>query len=144
VKRLADHKIIAWDFDDTLVGHAGSRRFQEFIKANPYGQEHHIVSFRSHGMEQQFDRDLFESCGDLLTLADFKGIHNVPDTLYEEHRPTRLIINLVEDPYLTWKGMICDQIGATVLVDDMSDFVARGCEQYGVLHIHPDEFLDDL
>lgn len=138
--RLANHQIIAWDFDDTLIGHPYSRKMVEFIRENPYGQEHHIVSFRSHGMELNFERDLLAEHGELADISLFAKLHNLPDKLYEGSALGQgLILSREEDPTVEWKGMICNQIGATVLIDDMTDQVARGCDKYGVLHIHPDE-----
>lgn len=137
---LKDHKIIAFDFDDTLIGHPHSRRFQEYIKTNPHGQEFHIVSFRSHGMEENFARDLALDCGDFINLSHFAQVHHMTDQMFEDfHNSGASKLIVVNHEYLEWKAVKCKEIGATVLIDDMAHWVKKGCDKHGILHIHPDD-----
>jgi hypothetical protein len=92
-------------------------------------------------MELDFKRDLIAEHGPFATLNLFAEIHNLPDELFEAAtgRGDPEGAGWEHDPLLEWKGAICNLIGATVLVDDMSAQVLKGCQSYGVLHIHPDE-----
>lgn len=132
MKRLIEHQIIAWDFDDTLIGHVNSHRFHHYIRNNPQ-QEHHIVTFRDDEWATMIERDL-EEVG-LLKREDFTGVHNFLD----KDRFRGIILNLNDDPTMNWKGLKCSEIGATILIDDMTDHVIKGCDKHGIIHIHPDD-----
>jgi len=133
---LHDHQKIGIDFDGTLVEHPHSRALQKFI-LDHRGKEFHIVSFRSHGMERNIERDLRISTiltQVPLTLHHFAGVHNIPDRLFEN------MINFDHhDPYYCWKADKCKELGCTVIVDDVAE-IGPHCEAIDILYLHPDSF----
>jgi len=138
---LQPYRHIAWDFDDTLVGHATSPDMWQYIIDNPHGQQHSIITMRSHGMQTQMFKILAQT-GSPLRPEHFTHILNVPDQLYTGH--ATLITSLQEDhEYRFWKGKMCEQIGAGVLVDDMEDgnISTAGCLRHNIVHVHPDCFI---
>jgi FMN phosphatase YigB (HAD superfamily) len=141
MKNMEKHKIVGWDMDGTLYDHPLSEVFSEFIRVNPYNQEFHVVTFRSHGYERYIDCDLRSLD---LDRSYFAGVHNVDDQTYHNYEVARKIGRNQEaiDAYMTWKGKICHDVGATLLLDDMTDLVIRGCDKYGIEHIHPDDLRD--
>jgi hypothetical protein len=141
MQRLSDHRSVAWDVDGTLYDHPNSEMFAEFIRQNPYDQIFHIITFRSHGFQNNTTRDL-KSLG--LRRSHFKTITNVEDFIYAEyHHGMRMGNNpKAVDRYMTWKGMIAEKVGATVLLDDMTAMVEMGCERHGIALIHPDDLED--
>ncbi len=138
IDKLLDHQKIGIDLDGTLIEHPHSRRLQKFIIDHP-DKEFHIVTFRSHGMQHNIARDLRISTTLTqvpLGLNHFAGVHNIPDTLYE---------NMVRfdrhDPYYCWKADKCKELGCTVIVDDVAA-IGPYCEAIDILYIHPDSFGD--
>ncbi|MBD8546064.1 hypothetical protein [Sphingomonas sp. CFBP 8760] len=127
---LAKFTRIGWDVDDTLIGSRHAHEIADYIRANPLGQQHHIVTFRSHGMQGRVFRDL-EAYG--LDRRHFDSLTNCPDHVYEAQG----------EAYRGWKGSICAGIGIEVLVDDDTENVASGCAAHGVEHIHPDHLFID-
>lgn len=138
---LKDFASVAWDFDDTLIGHPKSPHFWRFIRLNPYAQHHHIITMRSHGLEY-FMFDELEKHKSGLDRMHFDKIINVPNALYEQfHRAKVLKTPLHQNhDYFMFKGEQCKAIGAQVLIDDMEavGLSQRGCDLHGILHIHPD------
>jgi|ERR1051326_232568 hypothetical protein len=136
---LISHQKVGIDFDGTLIEHPRSRLLQRFILANR-DKEFHIVSFRSHGMEKNIERDLRIST--LMTqvplgLQHFTGVHNVPDALYEGWAMFGDADQQKVKDYLCWKATKCRELGCTIIVDDMSD-VGPHCEEIGIRYLHPD------
>lgn len=136
---LKKYSSIAWDFDGVLDGDTLSGEFQEFIKTNPYGQTHHIVTFRSHGMQFQIPHILSRYPAQ-LSIDSFGRVLNMPDKLFEISRMF-VIFEEYDDPeflpHLEWKGDRCAEIGAQVLIDDMRNFVLPGCIKNGIDYLHP-------
>jgi hypothetical protein len=124
MQRLSDHRDVAWDLDGTLYDHPNSEMFAEFIRTNPFNQTFHIITFRCH----------------------FKTITNVADFIYAEyHHGVRLGNNpKAVERYMTWKGMIAEKVGATILLDDMTSLVELGCERHGIALLHPDDLTNWL
>ena len=141
MKTLSNHKILGIDLDGTLFQHQNTPILAEYIRINPYDQEFHIVTFRSHGMEDTIDDEL-SAIG--LNRNHFSSVNNVDDKTYEEYEIARHIGHNPEaiERYLTWKGRICHEVGATALLDDMADLVTDGCKKYGIEHYHPDDLQD--
>lgn len=142
---LKPFTVIAWDFDDTLYGHRYSPLFWEFIGTNPYAQVHHIITMRSHGLDRAMFDDLKET-GSALTRDHFGFIVACPDWLYEDYRREHAAGTLTPDhDYHTFKGLFCRRMGADVLIDDMENagISARGCEDHGIAHVHPDDLRPD-
>lgn len=148
---LRDYKRIAFDFDETLIDHDLSERFWKYISDNPLGQEFHIVTFRSGGMENRVWDDL-RYRGSKLTEEHFKGFHHCPHELWREFHyggdeimtPGGIFLpsNNPDHPYLCWKGAICADHGLEVLIDDMPSMVLAGCKKYRIDYIHPDDLFE--
>lgn len=145
---LANYKKLGWDVDETIIDHPLSAKMWQFIKANPFQQEHYIVTFRSGGMENHIFSDL-NNRGSDLTEKHFAGVLSCPHELWRDHHllkqtPQKLVASLDEipdDPYVVWKGMVCANNGIPVLIDDMTHNVIHGCRKHGVMHIHPDDLV---
>jgi hypothetical protein len=140
MKRLKFYKAIGWDMDETLINHPQSQMFWDFIMENPFGQDHHIVTFRSGGMEKSIFSD-FCRVGSNLTQAHFRAVHNVDNNTWYEFYfgTTGLVIPGQPDPYMDWKAKTCVDKGIDVLIDDMQHIVAPGCARLGIKFYHPDE-----
>lgn len=133
---LDAHDTIAWDVDNTLVNHPKSREMHKYILDNPH-KTHHIVSFRSHGMQDNILSDI-RRYGSGLNGNHFKSIVNLPNHVYENAK-TR---GTPEDihAYHHWKGKVCKTLGATALVDDDIAKTEVGCVANGIALMHPDNF----
>lgn len=143
ITRLNRYSAIGWDFDETLFGHPVSELFHRFIKENP-NIDHHIITFRSHGWEDEIEEDL-KSYG--TRLSQFKSVINISDDLSSNTSFVREMRNghvdmscPVENEYLHWKAKMCKENGIPVLIDDDTNMVIFGCERYGIDYFHPDDF----
>jgi hypothetical protein len=138
---LKDFKVIAWDFDKTLIDHEYSPRFWQYIRDNPYNQTHHVVTLRTHSMVTYIKHDMNFHDHGLLDLFD--GIHYPEDEAYESYVDARGNVGS-DHPYLTFKGKTCRNIGADILIDDMEaiGISEAGCDAFGVPYIHPDRLFD--
>ncbi len=140
---LREFPIVAWDFDDTLIGHQTSPAMWDFIQRNPYQQTHHIVTMRSHGWQDAIF-PLLTASKSGLTTAHFKSVLNIPDDIFLRYDTARRLGHDIDNhDYCYWKGKVCRKIGALVLVDDMEGGGASepGCFRHGIRHIHPDELI---
>lgn len=145
---LRTHEHICWDMDETLVDSEASELLHEFILQNP--QIHHtIVTFRCQGHEKHVWSDLAEYAL-APTEQHFKGLYYPSELMnesYVTHRSRRLREKLdpalvkAETDYLEWKGSICALVGATALVDDLTEMVEKGCRKHGIRLFHPLQFL---
>ena len=134
---------MGWDFDQTLIDSPNASMFWRFIELNPYGQEHHIVTFRSGGMENTIFEEL-KSHGSRLEEIHFTAVHSVPHEMWESYhrRPMKLVASLAEiadDPYVLWKATTCLEQGIGVLIDDATHHVMPGCKRHGIDYYHPDD-----
>ena len=149
---LVPHGAIAWDFDDTLVGHRASVAMHHYIATHPE-QTHVIITFRSHTPQSEGEAQLWRDLAQATSLVDashFAAVMTVDghlaDTIQRLRRlrAKRLFAGpecAMERAYRHWKGMICAKLGARVLIDDRADDVQPGCDAFGVLYLHPDVFL---
>lgn len=144
---LLRHKAIAWDLDETLIDHPASYFLQEFINLNPQ-IEHSIVTFRTHGMENDIWQDIASYPHSPLPSA-FKRVFHPSNKIFSDYQilSTARADGLLTGPlmrgeidFLEWKGKICADNGLSVLVDDRTNFVEIGCKKYGIVLFHPDEF----
>lgn len=145
---LGLHGVIAWDVDLTLIGHPASPWMHDFIRRTPQIR-HLVVSFRAHGAELSVWDDL-EGVPGAAARSCFAALHTIDHDLaarfqrLARHRRAGLYAGPPcpdEMRYLTWKGRICAEAGAGVLIDDMTEHVRLGCEAHGVALLHPDAFL---
>jgi hypothetical protein len=146
---LDPHMILGWDVDGTILDHPAAPLMHRYIRDNPQ-KRHLIVTFRSHGWEDRIWDELAELHQAFPERNAFVEVVNLPNDLYmaylcargnSDAPPSELISHPDILAFHEWKGMICAQHGATVLVDDMTEHVIIGCDRHGVTHIHPDEFL---
>lgn len=136
MKIFENYKRIGIDFDETLIDHRNSALLWDYIQENPYGQEFHIITFRSGGMEKRVWGDLTKN-GSRLTETHFTKLHACPHELWLDfHYGNGLI--LPPHPYLDWKATVCADHGIEVLIDDMACMVEEGCKKFGIRYIHPD------
>lgn len=158
VRKLKGHKSVGWDMDETLVNGPMSTRWREFVLENPE-VAHWVVTFRSkEDAESLWDeleaqhlyplsRDLFEG---LMFMPDrvrvpYEALPNKlkeADVSVEPDAKTKRALELykyewddVKNRHLAlqrWKAEACNEVGATVLVDDLEHLVKEGCEFHGV------------
>jgi hypothetical protein len=138
--RLEPHKNIGWDFDGTLSQGANSERFRAYITAHPE-KRHHVITFRDREWADLILMELGTLGLDPKLIA---SVENCPAPLHDmfmlHHSgdlcmPQRIAQKAI-DAFLRWKGRRASELGCTVLVDDMADWVVQGCQAHGV------EFLD--
>lgn len=133
------HVRIGIDFDGTLVGHERSVLIQQYIVDHPE-KEFHIVTFRTHGMQDKIkiDHDLWSSSKDTgvhIDLANFIAVHNISDHMYENH-----VIVGGDPAYWAWKARKCAEIGCTIMIDDMAEWIYEEFSRQGILLVSPDDF----
>lgn len=140
-KLLDGHQAIGWDVDGTILDHLRAGVMHDYIRRHPE-KDHYIVTFRSHGWQHETFDELADRHRNFPTRY-FKGLLNIPDDVFAAYwkgvRAREIDLD-AEQAYVEWKGLICSQHGITVLVDDNPAHVLPGCDRYGVLHVHPDDF----
>jgi len=145
IERLNAHSIIGLDLDETLIGHPKSYLLHEHVKENSE-KKFWIITHRSHGLVPRIWTDL-EMFTDLVR-SDFEGFKSVADKLYEKYtrdeiqRQAGILTGELTDnekEYLSWKGMICKQLGCTVLVDDKPKLNQLGTDRYNIELINTHE-----
>lgn len=143
---LAPHQKCGWDFDGTLYDHPAAAEMHAYIMNHPEKQ-HYIVTFRSHGWGEQVFDDLASRHLEFPGPEHFDGVITCPDEIFErfwdahQRQKLGLPIDMTDvQPYVEWKAKICKKHGITVLIDDNPLHVQPGCDRYGVLHVHPDDF----
>lgn len=145
---LDKHQKLAIDFDKTLIQHPNSKGLQQYIVKNSHRKDFFIITFRT-GVDFTnlwLDLDLCKETN--ISKHHFKGAFGIPDWIEEEYYITQLVRyanfgtkqrNHCEERYLLWKGYQAKKLGCTVLVDDMTDRVIKGCVKYNVEYVHPDQ-----
>lgn len=130
---ITQYRSLAWDFDQTLWGHANSSQFWDYIQRNPHNQTHHIVTFRTGRLLDRLWHDLAD-VGCTLMPLHFGGIHGVPDGIFMAFACG------IEggDQYIFWKGQVCRELGIECLIDDATMEVWAGCSKYEIAYCHPD------
>lgn len=130
---ITKYRRIGWDFDECLHAHPASEQFWDYILANPHGQEHYIITFRTGRLFDRLWFDLAKAKSPLLPLH-FHGTFGVP----EQHYNNFVMGLLGGDEYLYWKGRQCRALGIEVLIDDATLQVWAGCSECQIDYIHPD------
>lgn len=153
---LDDHEAIAWDMDGTLVEGPNAEMFRDYIRANPH-KRHHVITFRNknwamdvwgeltgHGLDAANLIRSVESCPqmvhDCYMLEKRFGGADERRRYYNGPEITRAEWYEHVERFPKWKAERAQQIGCTILVDDMPQWVVAGCKEYAVtfLHAHHD------
>ncbi len=156
--KLNAHTAIGVDIDHTLINGPCSLFLQQWVREHYETIDLHLVTFR-HGADFEYIRQDVEETG--LQLDMFKGIHGIPQ---ETSVPFWLLMQKVGErgrvhetkwlrslayhkssveEYETlytgvsmWKGMKCNELGLTALIDDLDTMVLPGCTAHGVEFIN--------
>lgn len=155
---LAQHKSIAIDMDDTLVGMPYCKTLRQWIVENHQNHNLWIITFRNNKDAGTVWDELAEW---RVPKTCFKGLYNTPqevwnlankgkDGLFWQDRNTRkferyMMLNkctpelMLEWTMLPkmWKAKVASELGCTLLIDDLEDWVKPGCDAYGVQWLHP-------
>ena len=139
LNELNSHQRLGIDFDGTLVGHKHSQILQQYIVTNPE-KEFHLITFRSHGRQWDITEDLRESVLHethvRITGRHFVQVHNMSDEDFTAYNGA-----IRQPEFYLWKATKCKEIGCTILIDDMADFLHEYCVAHGVACFHPDDFM---
>ena len=137
IERLNKHYMIGLDLDKTLINHPKSYLLQEYVNEHP-DKKFWIVTHRSHGLVSQIWPDIEST---ILDRSDFEGFRAIPDEMYEAYlrveiqRRAGIISGEFTDnekAYFSWKGMICQKLGCTVLVDDKPSLNQLGMDRFNI------------
>jgi len=150
---LDKHQILGWDFDGTLSNEVhqapNSDFFLAYITAHPE-KRHHIITFR----DREWANEIWTSfCEIGLDIKLIRSIESCPDIIHDcfqinkkygvrpdYYTNTRDLTNeqFIENAglFTKWKAERAKQIGCTILVDDIEDWVLDGCEFHGVEFLH--------
>ena len=158
---LDTHKNIAIDIDDTLIGDGVvSHKIQNYIIKNYRNKNFYLITFRTGTWVDDVWQDIaYEN--DQIDERMFKGLYGVPYEFREGYQKYAWYARMQfkNDPeiddrvdelavpamkYLEWKGYQAHTLGCTVLVDDMTEQVERGCNKYNVKLYHPREIHNGL
>lgn len=138
--RLDAHQNLAWDMDGTLNHGPNAERFRAYIAAHPE-KRHHVITFRNREWADLIELELRTLGLDPVLIA---SVENCPEPLHDMfmlHRSGELempkhVAEKAISAFLRWKGRRASELGCTVLVDDLADWVVQGCQAHGV------EFVD--
>lgn len=159
-KRLDKHQIVGIDIDSTLIGAPTSPLLVDWIKQNHKSKELHVVTFRTDLWYKKIPDDFLKEDIDINWFASINGL---PDFMYntyvqrnhyykalngKRYNKARNILkfyNIAEkdldnnwNDLITWKGLKCFELGATVLIDDDLEKVQVGCTKHNI------ELIDSL
>ena len=140
MNRLDDHTNIGLDFDSTLVnGGRFSKYLWEYIRKNP-NKEYWIVTFRPVsgrlGKRSDILEELVSEAGHRVGEIIGTNVAQLPDKL--DH-PT----NFFGQPWMPlWKGSMCEQLGCTLMIDDLPKFVLPGCDAHHIEFIDTADLLE--
>lgn len=134
--QLDPHQNIGWDFDGTLIQGPNSERFRAYIAAHP-DKRHHVITFRDREWANLIHYELGVLGLDPKLIA---SVENCPEPLHDmfmlsrepnSNVPPRVAAKAAHH-FLRWKGRRARELGCTVLVDDMAEWVVQGCEEHDV------------
>ena len=146
---LENHEIIGLDFDGTLIDHPSGVELQNFVHENHLDKQIYIITFRSGSMLVDLWDDMKEFNYYCPSKRMFKGVYGIEHSAWQaneiamlKRRSGMIGEDLTDEEiyYKTWKGMMCNKLGATVLVDDKPGDVMLGCKKFGIQFVHIDQF----
>lgn len=140
---LDSHHTIALDMDGTLIPdrktdqHNAERieLLRRWVVDNHKKHELYIVTFRQ-GVR------VAELYPYGITTEMIKDVYDIPHRIWfgamqlQKMGLKNSLSERMNEEYIHWKGKICKDIGATILVDDVPKNVIPGCTKYGI------KFLD--
>lgn len=134
--RLEPHQNLAWDFDGTLVQGPNSDLFRTYIAAHPE-KRHHVITFRDREWASVIHHELGALGLDPKLIV---SVENCPEPLHDTFQLSRVAGSCIskavaaraEHGFLRWKGHRARELGCTILVDDMAEWVVTGCQENGV------------
>lgn len=150
---LDSHDKIAWDMDGTLIDGRNSDAFRQYIVSNPH-KTHYIITFRDANWATKIYSEL-EACGMIDPETYIDGIftcpvdwhyyHNVNQNprmakvkqqYLETNRVTQEQLDMYSAQFCQYKGAMAAELGCTVMIDDIEDWVEQGCIDNGVTFLH--------
>lgn len=150
---LDKHDIIAWDMDGTLIDGRNSNSFRQYIVNNP-DKKHYIITFRDPNWASRIFNEL-EACGMDDPSVYIDGIYSCPvdwhyyndvnhnprmarvKTQYlETNKITQETLDMYSRLFRQFKGSMAAELGCTVMVDDIDQWVEQGCIDNGVCFLH--------
>jgi hypothetical protein len=143
---LRQHRCIGWDLDNTLLGHRASDKLHDFIRASP-DIRHLLITFRT--AQGTIWTDL-ASQQRAVSADSFSVVETMDPVLatnfmrLQRQRAQGLYAGpmaFCELEYRSWKGRVCARHGASLLIDDMTDYVSLGCERHAISLLHPDQLV---
>lgn len=147
------HDNIGWDMDKTLVKGPNSEFFREYIMAHPQ-KTHRIITFRDRDwasraydeLEYHGLRDArrlissIENCPeqwhDYYMIATYPHYAGRRDFLLATGQITQEFLNECVHNFLRFKGSRCKEMGCTVLVDDLPEWVMHGVNDHAIDFVH--------
>ncbi|MCS7316788.1 MAG: hypothetical protein NZZ41_00495 [Candidatus Dojkabacteria bacterium] len=122
IEELKNYTSIAFDLDGTLIGDNYYKHcFWDFISKNK-NIDYFIVTFRERKECVSLWEEIEKESNGLLTKNNFKTHDFFIDNFVKQNN----------NELKLWKGFVCANIGAQILVDDMQELVIEGCKKYGI------------
>ena len=147
------HDTIGWDMDQTLIKGPNSEFFRDYIVAHPE-KTHRIITFRNKSWADTAYDEL-ESYGLVGARSLISSIENCPETWHDYYMinthphyswekidmlkrglVTQDLLDECVHNFLRFKGARCKEVGCTVLVDDMPQWVMPGVNENGITFVH--------
>lgn len=150
---LDKHDTIAWDMDGTLIDGRNSDAFRQYIVSNPE-KKHYIITFRDANWASRIYDEL-TACGMDNPTAYIDGIFTCPvdwhyynevnnnprmahvkKQYFETNRISQEQLDFYSMKFRQFKGAMAAELGCTVMIDDIEEWVEQGCVDHGVVFLH--------
>ena len=147
------HDTIGWDMDKTLIKGPNSEFFRDYIIAHPE-KTHRIITFRDRSWASRAYAEL-EGYGLVGARSLIASIENCPEQWHDYYmiatlphyswdkidmlnrgQVTQEFLDDCVNKFLRFKGARCKEVGCTVLVDDMPQWVMPGVNENGIAFVH--------
>jgi hypothetical protein len=147
LRQLYEHRTIALDFDNTLIGHPNSLVLQEFVLNEVDRRQFWIVTHRSAGAAGRLWRNLYHESFGRLSQRQFAGVAHLPLHIYdawcaqmEAHAAGTAVHSSDRDErtFIEWKAATARNLGCTALVDDLVALHKEPCCALGILFVATD------
>ena len=147
------HDNIGWDMDQTLIKGPNSEFFRDYIMAHPE-KTHRIITFRDRSWASRAYGEL-EGYGLIGARTLISSIENCPENWHDFYmiatmphyaverkqyldsgRVTQEFLDDCVHNFLRFKGSRCKEVGCTVLVDDLPNWVMPGVNENDIAFVH--------